>query len=590
MNLKRQLPFKFAAIAGLILAAQPVWAIEGGGALLPGAALPENVGRAIRSEQPTRQPTQPAPITEPEQQAPSGLTAEAQKITFQLNGIVLEGNHIYSEAQLRPIYADKLHKTITVAELFAIIQNITNYYRNNGYIISRAVLPPQHVKGGIIHVLVIEGYIGKVDVSGKPRGAKCLVQAFGDRIRACRPLQVSRMEKYLLLANSIPGTEVKAVLAPSKTETGAADLTLVTENQPVVGYLSYDNYGTRYIGPQQMTANVGLTSILTSGDLAQATYTKTPRGSELTYGDINYNMGLWDEGMRWLIGGSNVHTRPLFVLQPSKIDGLTNNYYTNLQFPLIRTRTDSLSTRAGFNYLDSHVTTFDQELYTDHLRNIDLGVTYNFADKWLGSNLINADLRQGLPIAGYTSDTNIQTAQTSRPGGHAVYTKLAAQVSRLQAIRGPLSVYGLLSGQYTPTALLASEQFTFGGSQLGRGYDVAEIIGDKGAAASVELRFDVAVGKILQGLQFYAYYDAGMIWNYNLVGGTPRKQSAVSTGLGTRFFFTKWVTGNIMWTQPLTKQVAALQATDQVLVNGQIENKGNGKEPRVFFSVVASLD
>lgn len=588
MNLK-SLPSQLAA-AGLILAAQQVWAIPGGGANLPGAALPENVGRAIRGEQPTQTTGQLPGIAEPEQQAPTGLTAEAQKIKFQLNGIILEGNHIYSEAQLRPIYQDKLHQTITVAELFAIIQNITNYYRNNGYIISRAVLPPQHVKGGIIRVLVIEGYIGKVDVSGKPRGSKCLVQAFGNRIKACRPLKVTRMEKYLLLANSIPGTEVKAVLAPSKTETGAADLTLVTENQPVVGYLSYDNYGTRYIGPQQITANAGLTSIITSGDLAQFTFTKTPRGSELTYGDLNYNMALWDEGMRWLIGGSNVHTRPLFVLTTSKIDGLTNNYYTTVQFPLIRTRTDSLTTRVGANYLDSHVTTFDQELYTDHLRNLDFGVTYNFADRWLGSNLINADLRQGLPILGYTTDTSVATAQTSRPGGHAVYTKLAAQISRLQAIHGPLSVYGLVSGQYSPMALLASEQFTYGGSQLGRGYDVAELIGDKGAAASVELRFDLAVGKILQGLQFYAYYDAGMIWNYYLVGGTPRKQSATSTGLGTRFFFTKWITGNIMWTQPLTKQVAALQATDQVLVNGQIENKGNGKQPRVFFSVVASLD
>ncbi len=590
MNLNSLSKFKLAVIAGLVLATHQAWAIEGGGSLLPGAALPENVGRAIRSEQPTRAQGVAPAISEPEQQAPAGLSAEAQKITFQLNDIILEGNHIYSEAQLRPIYQDKLHKTITVAELFTIIQNITNYYRNNGYIISRAVLPPQHVKGGIIRILVIEGYIGKVDVSGKPRGAKCLVQAFGKRIQACRPLQVSRMEKYLLLANSIPGTEVKAVLAPSKTETGAADLTLVTETQPVLGYLSYDNYGTRYIGPQQITANLGLTSIITSGDLAQATFTKTPRGSELTYGDINYNMGLWDEGMRWLIGGSNVHTRPLFVLASSKIDGLTNNYYTTLQFPFLRTRTDSLTTRVGFNYLDSHVTTFDQELYTDHLRNLDFGVTYNFADRWLGSNLINADLRQGLPIAGYTTETNIQTAQTSRPGGHAVYTKLAAQVSRLQVVKGPVSLYGMASGQYTPIALLASEQFTFGGSQLGRGYDVAELIGDKGVAGSLELRYDLAIGKILQGLQFYIYYDAGMIWNYNLVGGTPRKQSATSTGVGTRFFFTKWITGNIMWTQPLTKQVAALQATNQVLVNGQIENRGNGKEPRVFFSVVASLD
>jgi len=33
-------------------------------------------------------------------------------------------------------------------------------------------------------------------------------------------------------------------------------------------------------------------------------------------------------------------------------------------------------------------------------------------------------------------------------------------------------LYGLFKGQWAFNPLLASEQFTFGGSQLGRGYDV----------------------------------------------------------------------------------------------------------------------
>lgn len=571
MKLSR--PAKVAGVMGLIFLAERTWSA---GEVLPGSVLPEQVSKALTAEQPTQAQTLPAIVTPPKPPPPPG-GEEAKKIKFQLNGIVLSGNHVYTDAQLSALYKNKLHKTISVAELFEIVQSITNYYRNNGYIISRAILPPQHVKNGVVHVQVIEGYIGKVDVTGDPKGAKCLVLAMGNKIKECPPLLLSRMEKYLLLANEIPSTSTKAVLSPSKTQTGAADLSLDTQNQYATGYVSYDNYGTRYIGPQQITGNFGLNSAFTSGDAAQLTVTKTPKGGELTYYDANYNAALSDDGNRILMGATRAHTHPLFVLRPSQIDGININYYANANFPVIRTRESTLTVSANFNYLDSEVTTFDQQLYTDHLRPLGIGVTYNFADRWYGSNLIYADVRQGLPIFGYTSNTNPQTAQTSRPGGRGDFTKIDLQVSRLQAIKGPFSLYGAFRGQWAFNPLLAAEQFTFGGSQLGRGYDVAELIGDKGAAGTLELRYDWFVGKILQSLQLYIFYDVGEIWNFKNIGGTPRKQSGASTGVGTRFFFTKYVSGNLMWTQTLTKEVAAEQLI------------GDGRRPRVFFSLVASL-
>ncbi len=569
----RRPPFKLAGIVVLILLAEAAaWAD-----VLPGSAMPEQVSKAL-TQQHRQVKTGSIPTLAAPKEETSPVGAQAEKIKFQLNGVVLEGNTVYSTAQLQPIYQDKLHKIITVKDLFAIVQELTNYYRNNGYVISRAILPPQHVKGGVVHIRIIEGYIGNVDVSGTPKGAKCYVLGLGRRIGECRPLQIKRMEKYLLLANEVPGTEVKAVLAPSKKQIGAADLTLVTENKRFKGYVSYDDYGTRYIGPQQMTMNLGLNSTMVSGDATQFTLTKTPKGGELTYTDLNYSLPLSTDGVRWLLGATRAQTHPLFVLQPTQIDGVNNNYYTMFQFPWIRDRTQSLTWRGGFNVLDSNVTTFSQPFYADHIRSLDVGGTYNFIDRWYGSNLISGDLRQGLPLFGYTTDTEI-TAQTSRPGGHAVYSKATLQVSRLQAIKGPFSIYGLLSGQTASVPLLSSEQFTFGGSQLGRGYDVAELIGDRGAAGSLELRLDVSPNKFfISSLEFYAFYDIGAIWNIEVNETSPAKISASSTGIGVRFFGTKYISGNLMWTQPLTKQVAAEELI------------GDGWRPRTFFSIVASFD
>lgn len=574
--MKRALPFKFASVVVAACLMDGLAVAD----VLPGAAMPEQVSRSLRQQQLARQPAaRPTALQNQDEGSASPLSPEVQKIKFKLLKVELEGNKLYTTKQLEPIYKNSLGKEITVAELFKLVENITNYYRNNGYVISRAILPPQHVKGGIVKVQVIEGYLDQVNVIGTPHGSRCLVQGYGKQIAKQQPLSIERMERYLMLANEVPGTQVKAVLSPSKKKTGAADLNLATTTKLFSGYLSYDNYGTRYIGPQEYTGNIGLNSAINSGDATNLTYTKTTKGGELTYVDLNYSAALNDNGTRYLLGGTRAHTHPLFVLQPAQIDGLNDNYYSNIMIPAIRTRSSSLNYVVAFNYLDSNTTVLSQPLYQDHLRNLDLGVLYSFADRWYGSNNIGGNFRQGLPILGYSSDYNPDTATTSRPGGRGDYTKMSFLLNRLQAIKGPVSMLGVLRGQWAFNPLLSSEQFTFGGSIMGRGYDTAELIGDRGLAGSVELRYDMAVFRFwVQSLQFYTFYDVGKIWNLKTSSGSPFALSAASTGLGVRFAMTKTISGNLMWTQPITKEVAAEELIHQ------------GHRPRVFFSIVANLD
>ncbi|HSW71306.1 MAG TPA: ShlB/FhaC/HecB family hemolysin secretion/activation protein, partial [Gammaproteobacteria bacterium] len=171
------------------------------------------------------------------------------------------------------------------------------------------------------------------------------------------------------------------------------------------------------------------------------------------------------------------------------------------------------------------------------------------------------------------------TATTSRPGGRGDFTKMNFQASRLQQLFWRLSLFGVLQGQYAFNPLLTSEQFGFGGSQLGRGYDSAEIIGDRGFAGSAEMRMDFFPGKILlQTLELYYFYDAGVIWNIKFNPGIKMKSSATSTGFGARFSMLKYLFGNLMFTQPLTKQVAALEII------------GEGRRPRIFFSLTAQFN
>jgi hemolysin activation/secretion protein len=547
--------------------------------VLPSSAQPEQISRSLVT-------------TTPEENTPSGgnfnllfpnspasaLNVNAQNIKFQLNGIVLVGNKKFTYEQLSRIFEGDLHHTITFQRLLDIVQSITDVYRSQGYVSSRAILPVQTTHYGIVRIDIVEGKVDKVIVTGDPKKSASLVQKFGNRIADSDPLQAHDLEKYTLLANEIPGTQVHTIIKPSGNVNGASDLYMQTDHKNYAGYISYDNYRTRYIGPQQITADLEANSFLMPGDKGQLIFAKTPKGEELTFLNVNYGLALDSKGDRMLLGVIHDKTHPLFVLQPFDVDGTDNNYFTTVSFPIIRTTTQNLTLYLNANYENSNVTTFNQKLYTDQIRSLGFGASYNNIDQFLGVNSLYGDVRQGLPVLGYTIDTNPATSFTSRPGGHAVYTKIDFAMSRLQTVYKNLSLYALLKGQYGFEPLLVSEQFAYGGIEVGRGYDIAEMLGDRAIAGSLEARLDFHPNKFALSLvQPYIFYDFGKIWNITTVPGVPDNQSATSAGFGTRFYFNKYVSGNVTWAQPLTKQVAAEELI------------GDGRHPRTFFSIVASV-
>lgn len=541
---------------------------------LPSSTQPGIISNTLTAPTLTRPRSLPALAT-PQQKAQS-LGPEAEKVKFKLMRVILEGNKAYSEAELRTLYAKKLGTMITVAELQNIVQDVTNYYRNNGYILTRAILPPQRVHEGIVKIRVIEGYIDEVKVVGNAKGAEKILLAYGQHIEQARPLTMKVLEHYLRLANEVPGVVVRAVLEPSKTNVGASALAMTSEVKSFSGSLSYDDYGTLYVGPLQVTANAAMNSMFRSGDTTHVTAVNTTKGKQLKFFDAGYDMMVGSNGSHVSLDANKSNTAPGFTLTPLKVTGLATSYSTQYTYPLIRSRAQNLTLDASLNSLDSEVFSFSDTLYNDHIRSVKAGGNYDFSDRFNGANLLGLHLSQGLPIFGATNDNTSTT--TSRFGGRGVFTKLAAQVARMQPIHGRYSAMFVVSGQYALNPLLSSEQFGFGGSQIGRGYDSSEIIGDRGLSGSVELRMDIAPGIVLmQSLQPYLFYDQGVVWNLKNVANSNMKSSAASAGIGSRFYFTKNLSGNFMLSQPLTKQITAYAVL------------GRGRLPRGQFSLVASL-
>ena len=120
-------------------------------------------------------------------------------------------------------------------------------------------------------------FIDEVFVKGKvTNAAKSLLENYAAKIKQSRPLRLKDLERYVLLANDLPGIKIKTVLSPSSSALGATDLTFVVAQKRLAVSVNYDNYGTRYLDPYHLGANLAVNSLLGSADKLGAYILDTP--------------------------------------------------------------------------------------------------------------------------------------------------------------------------------------------------------------------------------------------------------------------------------------------------------------------------
>jgi hemolysin activation/secretion protein len=550
------------------------------------AALAQSVPPAVdpgviqRRLEPTPTPRPaPAPPIVPDL-APGVVPPEAETIRFTLAAIRLEGATVYDEAELRPLWAGLLGQEIALAAVFRLAEEITVRYRNDGYILSRAVVPPQSITDGSVRLQIVEGYVDRVIIEGEQVPAQPL-QAMADRIAAARPLRADVLERNLLLINELSGLIVDSVLRPSPDVPGAADLVLVTSQRRYQGDLGLSNRGNRYTGPLELSAGVQANGLLGRYDRTRLRGFVNPASPhQLQVLALEHGQPLGSNGTQLSLFGSLVRTDPGGL--DDDVDGSSYSSSLTLSHPLVLDRTQRLELRAELGLLnsDTDVDTTDpaaipEDNAKDRVRTLRIGATWDVADRFAGITSLSGTLSQGLDIldASKSGDDDL-----SREAGSGIFTKFAVEVSRLQSLGGGWSLFATAKGQYALDSLLASETFDFGGEAYGRAYDSSELTGDDGVAARVELRWGRLIGRPwLTSVQPFFSADFGAIWNRNNdEDGVDSSADAASLAAGVRFDFTEQVSGSLEVAQPLIRSPT-------------IDRDDGKKRPRVFFRVTATF-
>ena len=433
-------------------------------------------------------------------------------------------------------------------------------YRADGYILSKAVVPPQKIEDGVVQIDVIEGFVDNVAIQGQVRGPRKLLNKYRKALLRSRPLKATDLERYLLLVDDLPGVSVKSVLTPSKFKQGATNLTLILTNKRIDISFGADNRGTKFNGPFQFNAGISSNALLKNYERFGFQSVVTSNTNELKFFRGFYEQSIFSEGTKLFFSGSFSDSEPGSDLELFEVKGESKTLTLKITHPFIRSRSENLNGFIGFTNRDSETEilgTLDSE---DRLRILNVGASYDFVDEFQGVNLLSFNLSKGLDIF---DSTETGSRKLTRTRGHSDFIKVTGEALRLQQLAPSWMLLGAFSWQYSFEKLLASEEFGVGGAQFGRAYDSSEITGDQGLAFKLELQKAFQPKKkYFRDLQAYTFFDYGKVWSrYENTAGS-KSDALYSMGLGIRFNLTDVISGYVEWNKPLGQEVSSEGNTD----------------------------
>lgn len=504
--------------------------------------------------------------------------AEATGVSFTLESVSIEGASVYGAEELSRLYADAIGGTATLADVYAIANALTAKYRNDGYILAVAVVPPQRIKGGSVTIQIVEGFIDNVVVEGGPENLRKIARGYGEKTTRTRPLHVSILERYMLLIRDLPGVRADSILRAARDTPGASELVIRLAYDPVDASVDVSNRGSRFLGRVQVTPMARLNYFYGTGNQTTVRYVRSgfdtgPNSGdgpgELNYFELRHKQIIGSEGTALAFGYSRIRAQPGFTLADFDVRNRGERVTASLSHPFIRSRQRSLYAALNFEVNNAETDFLGAVLAEDRIRTLGGSVSYDFIDRMKGTTLIEAGFTTGLDIL----SSSAGSATLSRDGGEAKFFKLNATITRVQQLVDNLNLLLALTAQYTEDNMLAPEEFSVGGSSIGRGFDFGEITGDRGFAGKLELQYNGSGGaRFFRRYQLYGFLDFGRTYD---VGGIGGAESLTSAGIGVRLAVMDRLSGFFEIAKPLNRPVAARDPAD-------------GKDLRIFFGVAVT--
>jgi hemolysin activation/secretion protein len=481
---------------------------------------PPRAGDILQQQAPKQElPVSPstAPIL-PQVVPPKPALPAGTKVSVTVKDFRFSGNTVFQAAELRELVREFIGKTLDFNGLNDAAGRVQRHYRERGYFLAVAYLPQQEIKDGIVEIAVLEGRLGRINLQVDPKTklresfARGILDA---HLKTGDLITENSLERPLLLLRDLPDTEVTSELGPSKTQVGAADLTVkLSENtKHFNGYVDADNWGNRFSGEYRIGINLNAGDLTGYGDLLS--FRGFVTDENMHFGRLAYVVPLGHYGTR--IGASatafDYRLGKDFAALGANGNGQVYTMYA--LHPLLRTRNANVFLQGAAERKDLEDKQDSVGLKVDQtITNGKLGVVGDFRDRLAsgGLNSYSVTATGGKLEIQPDSVLAVDQAPGTGPQTAGHFSKLNVEYRRLQRITDQFNLLFSYTAQAANKNLSAAEKMALGGPQGVRAFPVGEATGDTGELGTLELRYLVPSFQVFGGdFTLSTFYDYGNV-------------------------------------------------------------------------------
>ncbi len=170
---------------------------------------------------------------------------------------------------------------VTLGQIEAVADRITDFYRGRGFILAKAYIPRQQVRDGIVTLTLLLGSLGEVDAEGNSIYREPeLTSVFDEWLT--KPVSSVVVEENLYLINDFPGIAVNGFFEPG-SQVGDTRLTLnVVDENRFETSVRVDNHGSVETGESRVYGEFSANNLAGHADQLQfaALYAFDPQNTD----------------------------------------------------------------------------------------------------------------------------------------------------------------------------------------------------------------------------------------------------------------------------------------------------------------------
>ncbi|MCM8765828.1 MAG: hypothetical protein NC920_03175 [Candidatus Omnitrophica bacterium] len=453
--------------------------------------------------------------------------------------IEVTGVTFFKEEEIRKIVEPYENKELTLREMQKVADLITDLYRKNGYITSRAYIPPQDLTDGILEIRVLEGKMGNLEIKGNRYFKTSLYQ---DMIRLKRGdyFDYDILRNNLVKINEKADRSVRAVLVPGK-ERGETDVVLEVQDRLPIHYgFEYDNFGSRYIHRDRLALTFDHNNITGNDDILSLKY-QLAEADTYNLRSLRYFLPFCDD---WELGFFAARSRLKLDEELRDTDSRGESMLISLSLNKYLIDEENLDLRltTGFDYKRVRNYLLGTLNSEDAMRILKLGFDLDRSDA-SGRTLFFNQFDYG--IANLWGGLDNVDPKASRSGAGGKFTKWDISFLRLQRMPFNSTLLWRNQVQISPYILTATEQFQLGGITNNRGYPPAEKVGDEGLSSTLEfslpcflipktINVPFTQDKLYDAFRVITFYDWAHTELHRPQSGEEKFETLRSTGWGMR--------------------------------------------------------